>query len=519
MSAQDKKIIRTVAYSAGAAVLVHVAVALFFAALLHAGYFNAPPPKEEAEQFEITFEEDPFIEPELVPMEPQLMAVRGQEPPKASNFFNTDGLKEAAVPNENATFYSDKNTQAASEAPAEEGSTSPMPTITEGVERDLPSKDLFRQSYSEGPGQVPAPNSEPSPPSPGMAAEETPPPAPAPEPEPVLQPTPPTPEPVVAETPPEPPAPTPPPVVAEAPPEPPAPAPAPVVAEAPPEPAPAPTPPPAPAPVLAEAAPNPPPAPVMPEATLPPVPQMSAIAEPEDKTPDPATLVVAEEPKEEAPTPKKRKDEPETGSSKPLPPDLAPGEFKPDPKVMALLDMTKKEDPLPKPPPAPAPQFAETPPKPREPQPATPEKTSVDDLLEGQRRRASTASASGYQAERTPTRIKGGVSNKGPNSVDSKATPLGRYQSVVSSAVERTWYAYTKRGAQNFTIGTAKIRFAIEKSGAVSRAEVVNNSSNMLFETNCIRAIQDAKFPPIPEDIDHLLFEGKLEVEYTFSIY
>ena len=528
MSAQDKKIYKAVAYSAGGALLVHLVVFLLFAALMQAGYFNPRPPQDKAEQFEISFMEDEAApEPEAPPEPPSdAMAIRGKEDgQKPSSFFNAEGLTDTKTPNEKAPFISDKDTKAASEAPPEEGSDSPMPTITEGQDRDLPTKDIFQQSYTDGPGQVPQPTSKPVPPAP-IAEEPVKPVVEPPKPA-AVEPV----KPEVVEAPPKPPVVEPvKPVIVEAPPKPPVVEPVkPEIAEAPPKQEPRPEPP-KPEPVALEkppALPEPspgeiakvtppaaPPAPVMPEATLPPVPELADVQNPEEKSPDPEAIAAAEKPKPPAPV---KKPERETGDPRPVPPSLdpslTPGGFKPDPEVVALLDMTPKDQPLPDP----KPLVKETPPDKEKPE--DPKTSAVESLMEAQARRARPPGVSAYQAERNPTRMKGGVSNKGPNSVDSQATPLGRYQAVVSKEVEKNWYRNTKAHAQDFTIGTAKLRFSVTKSGAVQSIEIVNNTSNTLFGTNCIKALQESKVPAVPDELDAYLIEGTMEVEYTFSIY
>jgi len=128
-------------------------------------------------------------------------------------------------------------------------------------------------------------------------------------------------------------------------------------------------------------------------------------------------------------------------------------------------------------------------------------------------------SPSGYQAQKQQTKLAGSISNRGRAGVNALGTPLGRYQKLVGDAVGSRWYYYIDQRMDLLTTGEARIRFFVNASGHVEDIQVMSNSSNPLFEEYCIQSITKAELPPIPADLATLLDDGKLEIEYSFTIY
>jgi len=130
----------------------------------------------------------------------------------------------------------------------------------------------------------------------------------------------------------------------------------------------------------------------------------------------------------------------------------------------------------------------------------------------------STPSASGFQSETRVTRLRGSISNRGRASVEANATPLGRYKKAVSDAIGSRWYYYVKSQMGLMNIGTVDIRFTILPNGKVKAPQILNNSSNESFASVSLSAIVQAEIPPIPPEVEAVLENGRIEIDYSFSI-
>jgi len=126
---------------------------------------------------------------------------------------------------------------------------------------------------------------------------------------------------------------------------------------------------------------------------------------------------------------------------------------------------------------------------------------------------------SGYQAQKQQTKIAGSISNRGAAGVNARGTPLGRYQKLVGDSVGSRWYYYIGQRMDLITVGEARIRFCVNTSGRVEDVQIMSNTSNKIFGEYCIQSIVKAELPPIPPDLAALLEDGKLEIEFSFTIY
>ena len=128
------------------------------------------------------------------------------------------------------------------------------------------------------------------------------------------------------------------------------------------------------------------------------------------------------------------------------------------------------------------------------------------------------SAASGFQPQTRITRIKGNISNRGKASVDAAATPLGRYKKMVSDAIGSRWYYYVNDQIGLLNIGTVEVRFIVSSTGKVCGIKVLSNTSNESFASVSVNSIIEAEIPPIPEEIAKLLDNGRLEIDYSFTI-
>lgn len=126
---------------------------------------------------------------------------------------------------------------------------------------------------------------------------------------------------------------------------------------------------------------------------------------------------------------------------------------------------------------------------------------------------------SGYQRQTERTKIEGSISNRGRNAVNAIATPLGRYRKAVADAIGSRWYYYVNQRMDLITVGDVRIKFQVDQHGGVQNLSILSNTANETFANYCVQSITQAKVPPIPPDLVPKLDEGRLEIEYTFTIY
>lgn len=126
---------------------------------------------------------------------------------------------------------------------------------------------------------------------------------------------------------------------------------------------------------------------------------------------------------------------------------------------------------------------------------------------------------SAYQAPNERTKIEGSISNRGQPSVDAAATPIGRYRRVIADAIGPRWHENIRKNMGLITVGSVRIKFYITNTGKIEEVKILENSSSQTFSDSSLRAVYDSKIPPLPPDVVPLLEDGRLEIEYTFTIY
>lgn len=124
----------------------------------------------------------------------------------------------------------------------------------------------------------------------------------------------------------------------------------------------------------------------------------------------------------------------------------------------------------------------------------------------------------GFQPQERVTRLTGGITNRGPASMNAVATPLGRYKKQLSDAIGSRWYYYIQDMLDLVNVGTVQLRFVVNSDGKVGGVKVLQNSSNESLASCSVRAIIEAEIPPIPKDIVQTLAGNRLEVDYSFTI-
>lgn len=115
---------------------------------------------------------------------------------------------------------------------------------------------------------------------------------------------------------------------------------------------------------------------------------------------------------------------------------------------------------------------------------------------------------------------KGSINNIGAeDSVAAAATPVGRYRSQVSSAVEKKWHFFREREAESLEPGRLSLKFYVNKYGKVEDLKFTMKDANPLVEDFTIEAILKADIPPIPLDLVPVLDKERLEISFDIVIH
>ena len=130
-----------------------------------------------------------------------------------------------------------------------------------------------------------------------------------------------------------------------------------------------------------------------------------------------------------------------------------------------------------------------------------------------------TQAQSAYRAYKERTRISGRITNRGVSSVNALGTPLGRYEKFLLDAIGSRWYSFVDQKNDLISIGTTRVVFTVDRSGRVNNLKVVENTANEALANVCIQSIQDAKFPPMSDDLASTLPARGLEMDIPFTIF
>jgi outer membrane biosynthesis protein TonB len=130
------------------------------------------------------------------------------------------------------------------------------------------------------------------------------------------------------------------------------------------------------------------------------------------------------------------------------------------------------------------------------------------------------APLSQYRDFQQKTMIRGSISNRGRASVNAVGTPLGQYKKLLEDAIGSRWYYYMNNKGDLQSIGTTVLRFDIEADGHIENLRVTENTTTEVCAGLAIRSVQEAKFPPIPEELIPTLPNGHFTMEeMSFTIF
>ncbi len=95
---------------------------------------------------------------------------------------------------------------------------------------------------------------------------------------------------------------------------------------------------------------------------------------------------------------------------------------------------------------------------------------------------------------------------------------LGNYGKAVGNAIGVRWEFY-RRAQKDLPVGEVRIKFSIDAQGHPSAVKVLSNTAAPANAQIAMRAVQEAKIPPIPSERLAQVPNGRMEITYLFINY
>lgn len=122
--------------------------------------------------------------------------------------------------------------------------------------------------------------------------------------------------------------------------------------------------------------------------------------------------------------------------------------------------------------------------------------------------------AKGFQRK---TAMVGSISRTGRSALDVADSPLGRYQAVISRAVEQEWQRNCVRHRDFITPGFLTVRFFVESNGHVRTVQFVGEMETGEVQKGfTLNAIRDAEIPAMPAALKKEFAKEPLELIFNF---
>jgi len=147
--------------------------------------------------------------------------------------------------------------------------------------------------------------------------------------------------------------------------------------------------------------------------------------------------------------------------------------------------------------------------------PAADAKPSTPEVAELPKPKAQPKPAfKGFQRK---TAVVGSISRTGKSSLDVADSPLGRYQAVISRAVELEWQRNCVRHRDFITPGFLTVRFFVETSGKIRSVQFVGDMETGEVQKGfTLNSIRDAAIPAMPPALRREYDEEPLELIFRF---
>ncbi len=265
-----------------------------------------------------------------------------------------------------------------------------------------------------------------------------------------------------------------------------------------------------------------------PDATAPPLPSQSGIApknredyettesryqdgslasdsisKPLPPTPSPPAVPTVADPAVAVnPSPGENTDTPGEDDSKSSPPPRERLLEGPNPVDVAVPQDTAESDAI-------------KPTPPRQPKDGRPE-PKADDAPKPAPATAATNDP-GFRGYQRKTAIVGSISRTGRSALDVADSPLGRYQALISRAVEQEWQRNCVRHRDFITPGFLTVRFFVETNGRVRSVQFVGDMETGEVQKGfTLNSIRDADIPAMPAAVRKEFAKEPLELIFNF---
>ncbi len=133
--------------------------------------------------------------------------------------------------------------------------------------------------------------------------------------------------------------------------------------------------------------------------------------------------------------------------------------------------------------------------------------------------RPNPSSGPAFRGFQRKTAVMGSISRNGRSALDVENTALGRYQAVISRAVEQEWQRNCVRHRDFITPGFLTVRFFVETSGKVRSVlfvEDMGEKGGQIQKGFTLKSIRNAEIPAMPRDLRKEYDEEPLELIFRF---
>lgn len=123
----------------------------------------------------------------------------------------------------------------------------------------------------------------------------------------------------------------------------------------------------------------------------------------------------------------------------------------------------------------------------------------------------------GFKGLSRKTKVTGSISRRGKSALNVKNSPLGRYQALISKAVELQWRRNCEQHRDHIVPGVMSLRFYVDENGNVSGIKFQEIIEGNYIERGFTqRAIRQAKLPKMSKSVIKELKGEPLELIYNF---
>ncbi|MGB2402197.1 MAG: hypothetical protein ACPIA7_02180 [Akkermansiaceae bacterium] len=153
--------------------------------------------------------------------------------------------------------------------------------------------------------------------------------------------------------------------------------------------------------------------------------------------------------------------------------------------------------------------------QPKEDSSETAQKESEKDLGDGDIEQ--DPKKDGFSGHSRQTRVTGSITRQGKSALNVRNSPLGRYQALISEAVELQWRRNCEQHRDHIVPGVISMRFYVDQDGDVSGIkfqEVIG--ANFIERGFTQRALRQVELPKMPKSVQEELKGESLELIYNF---